>query len=253
MAWGIACDMDRPVKSSPVPAPAPRQFSQARAHGTYEALLAAAQGVFAEKGFEAAQTPDIAARAGVATGTFYRYFTDKRQAFVEMIARHLTAAHDRVMTRLTPAAFSAHDPRAVVDEVIDVLFAEVGRLPALQGVYLAMSLRDPDVARLRATFEARACDELSQLIDLLVPRKRVPDPRAAAFVIQRAALDLALAQSDPLLPRVDDQAVRTALGDMLHRYLFAESPPASRPRPASSRRAKGKPRRRSPKRLSDGA
>ena len=215
-----------------MPASRARTFPQTRAKETYSALLDAAQTVFAEKGFEAAQTPDIAAAAGVAVGTFYRYFTDKRQAFVEMIERHLLQAHDRVMARLTPAAFDALDPRAVVDGVIDLLFAEARRFPSLQGVYLAMSLSDPDVGRLRAEFEARACAELSALIELLIPRARVPDPRAAAFVIQRAGLDLAVAEADPYLPRVDDHAVRAALGDMIYRYLFeptvvtAPSPPA---------------------------
>jgi AcrR family transcriptional regulator len=41
------------------------------------AILAAARGVLAEKGLEAAKISDIVARAGVAQGTFYLYFPSK--------------------------------------------------------------------------------------------------------------------------------------------------------------------------------
>src|SRR5688572_26587608 len=88
-----------------------RDFPQARARATYEALLAAARETFARKGFDQAQTPDIAAAAGVSVGTFYRYFTDKRQAFIEMIAHHLAEAHADVMARLTPERFLGEEGR----------------------------------------------------------------------------------------------------------------------------------------------
>jgi len=41
------------------------------------ALLSAARNIFAEKGVEAARVSEIVARAGVAQGTFYLYFTSK--------------------------------------------------------------------------------------------------------------------------------------------------------------------------------
>ena len=63
--------------------PAP-QFKQSRSQATYEALLDAATRVFAKRGYDAAQTPEIAAEAGVSTGALYRYFSDKRQMFIEI-------------------------------------------------------------------------------------------------------------------------------------------------------------------------
>jgi AcrR family transcriptional regulator len=44
-------------------------------------LLGAARAVFVEKGYAAASVDDIVARAGVARGTFYLYFADKRAIF----------------------------------------------------------------------------------------------------------------------------------------------------------------------------
>src|SRR6185295_18273977 len=97
---------------------------------------------------------DIAARAGVSVGTFYRYFDDKRQVFIEMLRLHLREVHARVMEKLTPDRFrdaNASDEarKAAIDVALDVLFAQVRRLPELEHVYLEMSLRDPEVAAIR--------------------------------------------------------------------------------------------------------
>src|SRR5437867_2797733 len=103
-----------------------RDFKQKRAAATYEALLDAAARVFAERGFDAAQTPDIAAAAGVSTGAFYRYFSDKRQAFIEVMAAHLQRAYDETLKRLRPELFVGDkDVRAAIDRVLEVLFDHV--------------------------------------------------------------------------------------------------------------------------------
>src|SRR5437764_11609503 len=88
-----------------------REFKQVRAAQTYQRLLDAAQVVFARRGFDGAQTPEIAREAGVSTGALYRYFDDKRQVFVEMIARNLERAHADVLTKLDPMLFATDDRR----------------------------------------------------------------------------------------------------------------------------------------------
>lgn len=48
-------------------------------------LLRAARDVFATKGFHDAKVDDIVAAAGVAKGTFYLYFADKRSVLAELV------------------------------------------------------------------------------------------------------------------------------------------------------------------------
>lgn len=50
-------------------------------------ILLAARDVFAKHGYHAAKIDDIVAAAGVARGTFYLYFEDKRAIFGELIDR----------------------------------------------------------------------------------------------------------------------------------------------------------------------
>ena len=195
-----------------------RVFKQERSKETYEAILRAAATVFAKQGFEKAQAPDIARVAGISTGAVYRYFTDKREIFLELIDDELDSAREEVEAGLAPENLS--DPRAAIDAVIGIFFARAKRNPALTQVYLAMSLSDPDVAKLRAESEATDREVLAALLGAVVPASRIPDPAAAAFVIQSAAL--AVAVGSVLHKSSGERAVRAELVSMLHRYLWGE-------------------------------
>ncbi len=87
-----------------------------------EELLAAARRVFAQKGFHDAKVGDIAASAGVAKGTVYLYFPDKRSLFVELIDNlfmRLAAAILRVDTGGDVAAQVKHNLRAILSVLVD--------------------------------------------------------------------------------------------------------------------------------------
>ncbi|MFE8697880.1 TetR/AcrR family transcriptional regulator [Cytobacillus sp. FJAT-53684] len=58
---------------------------QERAQQKRSALLESGRSLFIEKGYEQTTTKDIASHAGVATGTFYRYFSDKRQLLLSLL------------------------------------------------------------------------------------------------------------------------------------------------------------------------
>ncbi|HEY2420669.1 MAG TPA: TetR/AcrR family transcriptional regulator [Neobacillus sp.] len=58
---------------------------QERAQRKRDALLESGQFLFVSKGYEQTTAKEIAAHAGVATGTFYRYFLDKRQLLMSLL------------------------------------------------------------------------------------------------------------------------------------------------------------------------
>lgn len=62
-----------------------RQPATQRGQQTRQKLLDAAEAVFGEKGYERASIVEITQRAGVAQGTFYVYFPDKKAIFVELV------------------------------------------------------------------------------------------------------------------------------------------------------------------------
>jgi TetR/AcrR family transcriptional regulator, mexJK operon transcriptional repressor len=58
---------------------------QIRAQKKRQALLKSGSILFVEKGYDNTTAKDIAQHAGVATGTFYRYFSDKRQLLMSLL------------------------------------------------------------------------------------------------------------------------------------------------------------------------
>lgn len=56
-----------------------------RGRATRQALLDAAEEVFDEMAFDQTSISEITRRAGVAQGTFYLYFSDKKSIFVELV------------------------------------------------------------------------------------------------------------------------------------------------------------------------
>ena len=198
-----------------------RDFPQERARRTYESLVDAGGGLFAERGFDATQTPDIAGEAGVSVGTFYRYFDDKLEIFLEVERRYLARAYHEVMARLTPDRFVSKEPRAVIDDALGVLLDHVNRSPALQRVFLEMALRDEKVAALKRAFDDASRKALAALIASICSRDQVADPEATATIVHAAVLECAIVISGARgpLPVSRDRAM-AALSSMVFRCVF---------------------------------
>jgi TetR/AcrR family transcriptional regulator, mexJK operon transcriptional repressor len=62
---------------------------QERAQQKRHALIESGRRMFIEKGYAQTTAKDIAADAGVAIGTFYRYFSDKRQLLMSLLEEQL--------------------------------------------------------------------------------------------------------------------------------------------------------------------
>ncbi|MGH7268947.1 MAG: TetR/AcrR family transcriptional regulator [Polyangiaceae bacterium] len=77
-------------------------------------ILTVAREVFARRGYHTAKIEDIVAAAGIARGTFYLYFADKRAIFEEIVDRTI-ARLGMSIVRVDP-----HDKaRTVADQVRD--------------------------------------------------------------------------------------------------------------------------------------
>jgi AcrR family transcriptional regulator len=71
-------------------------------------LLEAALELFESRGFDAVAVPEIAAKAGVATGTIYRHFADKA-ALVNALYRHWCWVFDGIMFAPAPKPKAPRD------------------------------------------------------------------------------------------------------------------------------------------------
>src|SRR5688500_4012823 len=116
--------MGRKRKSEPV------RTKQDR-HGLRDKLARAGAELFAERGVRATQVADVAKRAGVSVGGFYRYFRDKDELYRELV-------------RVRFAGYQSALPG-----LADALATEslTGRLEVLRAVFrrvLVLHLEDPE-------------------------------------------------------------------------------------------------------------
>lgn len=70
------------------------RVTAARKHQTRRAIVDAALKLFRDKGFDRTTTRDIAARAGIATGTLFNYFPSKEAVALDSVRTALNAAED---------------------------------------------------------------------------------------------------------------------------------------------------------------
>jgi TetR/AcrR family transcriptional repressor of mexJK operon len=96
-------------------------------HERRRRILDAATRLFAEAPYDAVQVDDIARVAQVAKPTLYRYFATKETLFVEA----LEGALDDLRARVAAIARGTGPADERLRAVVDVMFAEIGRLKAL--------------------------------------------------------------------------------------------------------------------------
>ena len=199
---------------------------QARGRATRRKIMAAAESLFARRGYESSTMADVAERAGVGVGTLYHHFPDKRALLLALIDDW----GDRELERDRGAAFFERylgaDPRAAVQADLAARAEQLRRGGSFQLVLLQLADRDHDVrARLDRIFQVRR-ERLRDLVALGQARgvfRPGVDPLAAAFLIQNAinvsAMEICLHRHRELTVDV----LLAELTDMICRYMLEES------------------------------
>lgn len=132
--------------------PPPPPPKQARSRATRARVLAAAVACFERHGFEATTTAMIAARAGVAVGSVYNHFVDKRAIILELLAQTHRELAGPVIARLDPATWRGRvDPRERLRRLIDAIFQSQSLRPGIQRILWARYFSDTEFV---APFEA---------------------------------------------------------------------------------------------------
>ncbi len=134
-------------------------ISPQRMQDRYDAILDAAKGAFADKGFEGTSIADIARVAQISDGLVYRYFRNKRELLYEVLRKF----YERILLDLETQAFK-HD-------------AFSARLEALIRRHLEVFVSDTDLCRLfisevrtASDYEGSSIQELNRLYTSVLVR-----------------------------------------------------------------------------------
>jgi TetR/AcrR family transcriptional regulator, fatty acid metabolism regulator protein len=216
-----------PVASAPAPARPRTRRARLPAEQRIADIMAAAAGVFREKGYEQASTAEIAERAGVVEGTLYRYFETKRDLFV------------RVVEAFYQQAFADYDRQ------LRGVRGAWNRLRFLVWKHLALLHAEPRLCRL-VTEELRAWPEYTrtsvyqlnrQYTDhvMRVVREGIAAGEIRADVPPRLVRDLVFGACEHHAwgylrgeGRFDPAAAADAITDIVFRGLAAQPPAAAR-------------------------
>ncbi len=215
--------MERTVSETKMKA---RKPVQDRGIQTRTAILDAAKALFAEKGYHGTNSKEIAAKAGVATGTFYSYFDEKKPVFFEVIRGYYREISDAVLADGALEIYSLpirtkSDLRRLVHELIRALYKAHTISPRLHREITAMIYGDPDVEQLIREEENKTITLVGALLAKVSDRLAVEDIGAAVEVVVHSAEEvihrLRMFEHD-----IADERVLGELEDMMYRYLFVK-------------------------------
>ncbi|OYT71423.1 MAG: hypothetical protein CFK52_07970 [Chloracidobacterium sp. CP2_5A] len=214
---------------------------QERSRRTREKLIQAAAQLFEERGFEKTTSNDIAATAGVSIGSFYTYFSDKRQLLLLLLEQRIAERLDAVFSNFTEDDLTGGDLRGCIERCIQRTFINKADSPGLTRLIYDLAPKDKAVRALCCSLMDISVQNLESLLRraVAIGLTRLADPRITATAIVYAVEAVARkCVFEDELPESDWQPYITCLTDMTYGFVFgAEQPSASKaslPAPTSS-------------------
>ncbi|MEV7277216.1 TetR/AcrR family transcriptional regulator [Streptomyces sp. NPDC093111] len=125
-----------------------RQPRQARSRARVEAILAAADRILSQEGYEALTMRRIAEESGAPVGSIYQFYSDK-SAVVDALGRRYLEGFERAIDELVERALADELPDLVgtmVDVYADLFRAQPGGMALWAGRHLSPELARADEA-----------------------------------------------------------------------------------------------------------
>jgi len=165
-----------------------------------QTILDAATAMAAEGGMAAVQIADVAARAGIAAGTVYRYFPSKTDLIAELVA----AVAGRELLAMKAAGDAAPGPLSALAASIATFAARALNERRLSWAVIAEPV-DAEVDAMRLDFRQSLAAELEARIHTAIEGGHLPDhdARVAAPAIVGALMEGLLG---PLAPAHEGDA-----------------------------------------------
>ena len=132
---------------------------EARLHDNRARILAAARRLVSEGGWKEAQVASVAAAAGMATGTVYRYFPSKAELFAEV----LSAVSQREVDVLAAIAASGGSATQRLHTAVSTFVQRAMRNPRLAYALIAEPC-DKEIDEARLTYRAAISEVIRSIV-----------------------------------------------------------------------------------------
>jgi TetR/AcrR family transcriptional regulator, mexJK operon transcriptional repressor len=199
----------------------PSDPKQARSKQTKEKIIQAAIHLFEDRGYEKTTSNDIAADAGVSVGSFYVYFTDKRQLLLTIFDRLADELFKNIFDGMRPEHLFDSELRPRIKQAVANAIVDKQKHSGLHRVIHELVLKDEEFAARHKSIVNRSIGRLQELISLANKAGLTWDfdVEAAAFIVHRVVFDLSQDYVTGCCEFDKDRAI-DALSNMIYRFLF---------------------------------
>ncbi|MDA8138983.1 MAG: TetR/AcrR family transcriptional regulator [Desulfobacteraceae bacterium] len=192
---------------------------QKRGIETKAKVVEAAKALFIEKGYYKTHALEIAAQAGVATGTFYMYFNDKKEVLLEVIRQFYRQALEKAMSVLDQDMLRSGDGRKIIHTLIQALYEIHASQYDLHRALFPLTFLIEDGMEISREEERAVIQTIALYFKQYQHLLRVTNLQAAA--------EIAFKTSDEIIHRVlfwgsesNGKELMGELEEMLFRYLM---------------------------------
>lgn len=190
---------------------------QNRSIETKSRILEAGMRLFSQKGLHGTNSREIATEANVAIGSFYSYFEDKRDLFIELLKTHRINVMN-ILNEYSSFGVTDQNQFDLIRRLIKTMWEAHGSTQELDQQADALRKTDPEIDAILKEQEEAGLNRIVSLLKLIEPRLRVKNLEAAAFLIASIARDFFHSAGRSAPQEMD--LILDELSDMISRYLF---------------------------------
>jgi AcrR family transcriptional regulator len=175
----------------------------------------AARELFANKGINKTSSNEIARHAGVSIGTFYSYYENKRDLFLEILKEHLETFVTDIYTLKPDYGIDLRDN---IREHIRKAFSVFDQHPSFHKEALVLKFSDRDVKQLFDEVEKEQLDIISSIIRPCCRNRNPEDLREVSKVMHSAVENIAHSVKFLDSP-LDRNRLMEELTEMIYHYV----------------------------------
>lgn len=199
---------------------------QKRGMETKKKIIDAAEALFGEKGYHKTNALEIAARAGVATGSFYSYFNNKKEVLIDIIRIFYADTTEKVLNSYDvkvqdDVTANYLEGKKLIHNMIKALYDAHTISPSLHREFIAMVMLDRDIEAISREEDKKVIAAIKFLFDSLSVHTRVKDTEAAAILLHRVSEEIVhyirIMGTD-----IEGERLLSELEDMIIRYILLE-------------------------------
>lgn len=199
---------------------------QKRGIETKKKIIDAAEALFGEKGYHKTNALEIAARAGVATGSFYSYFNNKKEVLIEIIRNFYATTTEKVLNSYDVkiqdnATGNYLEGKKLIHNMIQALFDAHTISPSLHREFVAMVLLDKEIEAISREEDKKVISAMKFLFETLSEHTRVRDTEAASILLHRISEEI-IHYTRIMGADIESGRLLAELEDMVCRYVLME-------------------------------